>query len=546
MAVTFVTVAVLLAVVFVVLTVETRDRVRTAEMERLQVSEGIFTTLEERREHDRLAVVATLAENPTLKAALDTYTTESEFSGLEPEQEAALRSTITREMEKLAATTSSDVIAIIDTSGRVFTTAGKPDDRWPAGQPIALGDGSNATYQGVVALSGRAFRVSAAALRLGDHNVGSLVLGTNLDQDYARELSVLSHADVVITVNQQVIARTVSEDVSSALVANDEWDTARVLNGEEYGVRVLLNAGNARVFMLTSIDNATSAATHDAIVALGSVAAGSVLLAALSSLWLAKTLTDPINRVASAISSSTAAQSYRRYLEPTGTSREMDALTHAFNELMNGVTTAEAETRAAYLGAIKALAAALDARDPYTAGHSERVSSVSVMIAEQMKLSATEVEVIRLGALLHDIGKIGVSDDVLRKPGPLTHDEFEQIKRHPGLGARILRQVPFLAPYLPIVELHHEQPDGEGYPFGLRGDEIPLAAHIVHVADTYDAMTSARAYRPARPATVALDELQRYSGTQFDPACVEALMAALPASSLTEIPKLEELFRRGA
>ena len=106
------------------------------------------------------------------------------------------------------------------------------------------------------------------------------------------------------------------------------------------------------------------------------------------------------------------------------------------------------------------------------------------------------MDIIRLGALLHDIGKIGVADDILRKPGPLTAEEFEQIKRHPGLGARILRQVPFLAPHLPIVELHHERPDGKGYPFGLRGDDIPLAARIVHVADAFDAMTSARAYRP--------------------------------------------------
>ena len=165
---------------------------------------------------------------------------------------------------------------------------------------------------------------------------------------------------------------------------------------------------------------------------------------------------------------------------------------------MQGLTAAEAESRAAYLGAIRALAAALDARDPYTAGHSERVSALSVLIGREMNLSDSDLDVLRLGALLHDIGKIGLSDAVLRKASGLTTDEYEQIKRHPALGARILRQVPFLAPHLPIVELHHERPDGRGYPFGLRGDDIPLAARIVHVADAFDAMTSARAYRPAR------------------------------------------------
>jgi len=156
----------------------------------------------------------------------------------------------------------------------------------------------------------------------------------------------------------------------------------------------------------------------------------------------------------------------------------------------------------------------------------------------------TVAVILRLGALLHDIGKIGVSDEILRKPGPLTPEEFEGIKRHPALGARILRQVPFLAPHLPIVELHHERPDGRGYPFGLRGDAIPLAARIVHVADAFDAMTSARAYRAARAASVAFAELQRYAGTQFDPTCVDALLAAMPSSRDMPEPALAQLLGR--
>jgi putative nucleotidyltransferase with HDIG domain len=213
---------------------------------------------------------------------------------------------------------------------------------------------------------------------------------------------------------------------------------------------------------------------------------------------------------------------------------------------MTGLIQAEAETQSAYVGAIRALAAALDARDPYTAGHSERVSAISVLIARHMHLGEAEVDVIRLGALLHDIGKIGVSDHVLRKPGPLSSDEFEQIRRHPGLGARILRKVPFLEPHLAIVELHHERPDGKGYPYGLLGDNIPLEARIVHVADAFDAMTSARAYRPARAASVALVELQRYSGTQFDPKTVDALRTALAASPSAPERQLQALLGREA
>jgi putative nucleotidyltransferase with HDIG domain len=136
--------------------------------------------------------------------------------------------------------------------------------------------------------------------------------------------------------------------------------------------------------------------------------------------------------------------------------------------------------------------------------------------------------VLRLGALLHDIGKIGVPDEVLRKPGALTDAEYAIIKQHPVLGARILRQVPFLARHIPIVELHHERPDGRGYPIGMRGDDIPLAARIVHVADAYDAITSARAYRVARPSGDALRELWRCAGTEFHAEIVGALVNALP------------------
>jgi HD-GYP domain-containing protein (c-di-GMP phosphodiesterase class II) len=144
-----------------------------------------------------------------------------------------------------------------------------------------------------------------------------------------------------------------------------------------------------------------------------------------------------------------------------------------------------------------------------------------------MALTDAEVESLRLGALLHDVGKIGVSDAVLRKPGKLTQDEFEQIKLHPTLGARILKPLRFLDAQLAVVELHHERPDGRGYPHGLKGDDIPLFARIVHVADAFDAMTSARAYRSALPVAAAMAELWRLIGVDFDGPVVQA-MARLP------------------
>jgi putative nucleotidyltransferase with HDIG domain len=541
LTVTFVMVAVILAVVFVVITLDVRDRVRAAETDKLRVSENVFSALENKGQQDQVAAMSTLAENPTLKAALDTYFTESRFSGSSDEQ---LRATVMRETAKLALQTPADVLAVVETDGKIFTSAGPAASRWPVGTTVGIPGGTQPAFQSVAVLPAGAFRVTGARLTFGDRTIGALVAGTNLDGNYAQELSNLSTAGVVITVNGEVVARTVPDQVARDLVASRVSAGTVTLDGEEYAIRPMLFSGPARIFMLTSIDAAARAATRDALFALAMIALGSVLLAALGSFWLARLVSEPINRVSGEIATMTAAREFDRTLEPSGTSRELDSLTAAFNDLIRSLAAAEAETRSAYLGAIRALAAALDARDPYTAGHSERVSTLSVMIGRVMNVPAKEIEVLRLGALLHDIGKIGVSDQILRKNGPLTTDEFEQIKRHPALGARILRQVPFLAPHLPIVELHHERPDGRGYPFGLRAEDIPLAARIVHVADAFDAMTSARAYRAARAASEAFAELERFCGTQFDPACVEALLAAMPSTEDIEEPALAQLLGR--
>ena len=540
LTVTFATVAVILTIAFIVITLDVRDRVRAAETDKLRVSENVFTALETKRQQDQVAAMATLAENPTLKAALDTYFTERNFSGSSDEQ---LRATVRGEAAKLATQTPADVLAVVETDGRIFTSAGPAASRWLSGDTVAI-PGGQATFQTVAVLPTGAFRVTGARLTFGDRVIGALVAGTSLDANYAQELSNLSTAGVVITVNNSVVARTVPESVARDLIATRLVTGTATLGDEEYAIRTMLSSGPARIYTLTSIDAAARNATRDALAAVATIAFGSFILAAIGSFILARLLSEPINRVSSEIATMTSARDFGRTLDLTGSSRELDALTTAFNDLMRGLSAAEAETRSAYLGAIRALAAALDARDPYTAGHSERVSTLSVMMGRVMNLGSTELEVLRLGALLHDIGKIGVTDDILRKKGPLTAEEFEQIKRHPALGARILRQVPFLAPHLPIVELHHERPDGGGYPFGLRGEDIPLDARIVHVADAFDAMTSARAYRAARPALVAFAELERFSGTQFDPACVEALLSAMPSSRDIAEPALAQLLAR--
>ena len=266
--------------------------------------------------------------------------------------------------------------------------------------------------------------------------------------------------------------------------------------------------------------------------------AGALLIAVGGSWWLAQTVARPIDRLSNSLARMAKARDFDQPLPRTGGSRELDTLTATFDELRTAVSLAEAESEAAYLGVIGALATALDARDPYTAGHSQRVADLSVSIGRQMRLSEADLETLRLGALLHDIGKIGVSDAVLRKPTKLTAEEFEQIKLHPTLGARILKPLRFLDAQLAIVELHHERPDGRGYPHGLKGDAIPMFARIVHVADAFDAMTSARAYRGAMPVAAAIAELWRLIGVDFDPQAVQA-MASLPIALLEPAPSEE-------
>jgi HD-GYP domain-containing protein (c-di-GMP phosphodiesterase class II) len=209
----------------------------------------------------------------------------------------------------------------------------------------------------------------------------------------------------------------------------------------------------------------------------------------------------------------------------------VNELARAFNLAAKSVADSQRQLDEAYLQITQTMAQTLDARDPYTAGHSSRVSDYSVAIAEAMNLSASEVDVIRTGANFHDIGKIGIPDAVLQKPGPLTEAEFGVIKRHPVIGKRILEGVAKFHDYLSIVELHHENHDGTGYPWGLRGDNVPLEARIVHVVDAYDAMTTNRPYRPALSHDQAVSIIRTHSGTQFDPAVVEVFLRLVQSSS---------------
>jgi HD-GYP domain-containing protein (c-di-GMP phosphodiesterase class II) len=211
---------------------------------------------------------------------------------------------------------------------------------------------------------------------------------------------------------------------------------------------------------------------------------------------------------------------------------EIGELAQTFNTMseelerfVEDLKRAAEENRALFMGSIQMLAGAVDEKDPYTRGHSDRVTRYSLMIAKEMDLPAAFMEILQVSAQLHDVGKIGIEDHILKKPGALTEEEFEVMKTHTTKGANILRPVTQLAEMLPGIELHHEALDGRGYPYGLKGDQIPLLARVIAVADTFDALTTNRPYQQAHTPDQALQIIKNLAGKRLDPAAVAALLA---------------------
>ncbi len=204
----------------------------------------------------------------------------------------------------------------------------------------------------------------------------------------------------------------------------------------------------------------------------------------------------------------------------------------AFFNMLEDVSETYKELETLFLSLIKAMVNALDAKSPWTKGHSENVAMYSEKIASEMGLERDIIKDLRLAGILHDIGKIGTYDYLLDKPGKLTDEEFEIVKKHPVQGVEIVKGIKQLKTIVPIIRYHHERIDGKGYPEGLKGDDIPIGSRILHVADSYDSMISDRPYRPAPTREYAISEFEKYSGSQFDPEVVKAFLKLLKSDKL--------------
>ncbi len=272
------------------------------------------------------------------------------------------------------------------------------------------------------------------------------------------------------------------------------------------------------------------------------LAAAAVILviAFFGTLVLSSIFTHPVKRLHKGVLSLASSETFQPV--PVHSSDELGALTRNFNRMAetilaqkNSLQMKALQLEEAYISMVRVIAASLDARDPYTMGHSTRVARMSCLLGRRLGMGEEELSNLERAAIFHDLGKIQTPDDVLLKGERLSHAEVEQMRSHPVDGTEILRMAPFLHQYIPVVRAHHEWYNGEGYPDGIKGDEIPLHAQIIALADAFDAMTTERPYREALSSEEAIDEILQFRGTQFSPELADAF-----AKMVREMPPMDE------
>ena len=400
----------------------------------------------------------------------------------------------------------------------------------------SLLDKSDASF---LILNGRTFQVASVPVDENDENIGSLSVGEYFDFSDLTNLVVLVHNGKVVESNIPQVSFGELERGLSACNQSSECDLV-LQHSNWISLPMQSYGGGYTLLSFENVDEATSPIQSRLQKLFLTLSFICVLVALLCSIGSSNSIVEPIAAVVSNLRNA-ARTGKLSELEPQSSSiREIQELAEIYNRAAISVRAAGESLESAYLEFVGSLANALDARDQYTAGHSLRVSHYSCAVASALQLPSGEIERIRIGALLHDIGKIGIADSVLQKPGKLTDEEFALVKLHPVIGRRILEGVQGFAPFLAAVELHHENWNGTGYPKGQSGEVTPIDARIIHVADAYDAMTTNRSYRSGMTHERAISILVENAGIEFDPRIVEAFMQ-IPHEVLLKLPAHVEL-----
>jgi HD-GYP domain-containing protein (c-di-GMP phosphodiesterase class II) len=470
-------------------------------------------------------------ENAALKAGIELLLTN-------PDSPAAHR-TVEDQLRELGEHMGFDFLLVSAPNGAplagVVRENGKDAQTQLAPLDTALLDRAST---GLLMLAGRTFQVASVAIDQDDGNLGSLSVGEYFNLAELTTPAVLLHNGTVIASN---IPKTTPADLTATLAhcANQSECDLRLYGANWISAPMQSWTGDYLLRSLENVDQAIApiqARLHNLFLTL---AFASVLVALLCSIASARSIVEPIAAVVSQLRGAARTGVLSEFEGPPSSILEIRELAEIYNRAAAAVRSSSEDLQSAYLEFVGSLASALDARDGYTSGHSWRVSHLSCAVASAMELQPGDIERIRIGALLHDIGKIGIADSVLQKPGRLTEAEWTLIKQHPVIGRRILQGVQGFAPYLAAVELHHENWDGSGYPKAQSADDTPIDARIIHVSDAYDAMTTDRSYRRAMTHERALAILRENAGNQFDPRVV-AVFISLPRDAFDRPVQLSQ------
>jgi len=387
-------------------------------------------------------------------------------------------------------------------------------------------------HSGFLLLGARTFQVASVPVDENDENIGLLSVGEYFEFPDLSTRVVLLHNGSVIKSN---VPGVEPSQIESALAGCGKQSECDLKIGGTNWISLPMQSygGGFTLLSFQNVDNAIAPIESRLHTLFLTLALACILVALLCSAGSSSSIVKPIAAVVSHLRNAVRTGKLPELEGRPSSIREVQELAEIYNRAAISVRAAGENLNAAYLEFVGSLANALDARDQYTAGHSGRVSRLSCATASALKLAPDHVERIRVGALLHDVGKIGIADSVLQKPGRLTEEEFSIVKLHPVIGRRILEGVQGFAPFLAAVELHHENWDGSGYPKGLLGKETPIDARIIHVSDAYDAMTTDRSYRRGMTHDTAISVLYEFAGIQFDPEIV-ATFVNLPRELLTK------------
>lgn len=451
-----------------------------------------------------------VGDNAPLKAGM-------QLMSAEPDSGDARR-TVEDQLREICQTLSFDFLVVANSDNAPLAGIMRIDDQLLAMDIAHV----QPPQRGFFTTGGHTYQVTSVPIVQGDEYIGVLSVGEHFDfSDF--------NTPAVLTRNGKVLRSSVpgisSDELEAALAHCNGTSECEVrLAGQGYLSLPMDSISFGDGYVLRTLQNIDSAngpvqaVLRNVFVIAG---IGALLAALVVSVVSSRSLVRPLAGVVSQLRESARTGALPEFETKRAQIQEIRELTESFNHAGAVIREAQANLRRAYIEFVGSLASALDARDRYTAGHSRRVSERACAIAEAMNFGPAQLEEIRIGALLHDIGKIGISDSVLQKPGRLSDEEFALIKQHPTIGRTILEGVHGFQPYLPVVELHHENWDGTGYPRGLSAESVPAAARIVHVVDAYDAMTSDRPYRHGMSHDEAMSVLERFAGTQFDPVVVQ-------------------------